>query len=75
MRGGSSCSSGRGCRAPRGADAGFWRSCAWPSAIPDRGPWQTLDWAPPDIVAEPVLADSEEREGSYLVLMKWYPAR
>ena len=32
------------------------------------------DGAPPDSVAEAVLAGAEDRGGSYLVLMKWYPA-
>jgi hypothetical protein len=29
--------------------------------------------APPDSVAEAVLAGGEDRDGAYLVLMKWYP--
>jgi hypothetical protein len=35
--------------------------------------WQAPDGAPPGSVAEAVLAGAEEQEGSYLVLMKWYP--
>ena len=28
---------------------------------------------PSDSVAEAVLADGEEQDGAYMVLMKWYP--
>jgi hypothetical protein len=41
--------------------------------LPDEIPWQVPDVAPPDSVAEAVLAGAEEQEGSYLVLMKWFP--
>ena len=41
--------------------------------LPDEIPWQVPDGAPPDSVAEAVLAGAEEQEGSYLVLMKWFP--
>jgi hypothetical protein len=41
--------------------------------LPDEIPWQVPDGAPPDSVAEAVLAGDEEQEGSYLVLMKWFP--
>jgi hypothetical protein len=40
---------------------------------PDEIRWQVPDVAPPDSVAEAVLVDAEEQEGSYLVLMKWFP--
>jgi hypothetical protein len=43
--------------------------------LPDEIPWQVPDVAPPDSVAEAVLAGAEEQEGSYLVLMKWFPGR
>ena len=36
-------------------------------------PWRVPDLAPPDSVAEAVMAGSEDGEGAYLVLMKWYP--
>ncbi len=41
--------------------------------VPEEIPWQVPDGAPPDSVAEAVLAGGEESEGTYLVLMKWYP--
>jgi hypothetical protein len=41
--------------------------------LPDDIPWQVPDGAPPDSVAEAVLAGAEDHEGSYLVLMKWFP--
>jgi hypothetical protein len=41
--------------------------------LPDEIPWQVPDGAPPDSVAEAVLAGAEAQEGSYLVLMKWFP--
>jgi hypothetical protein len=36
-------------------------------------PWHVPDLAPPNSVAEAVMAGSEDGEGAYLVLMKWYP--
>ena len=36
-------------------------------------PWRVPDLAPPNSVAEAVMAGSEDGEGAYLVLMKWYP--
>ena len=36
-------------------------------------PWHVPGFAPPDSVAEAVMAGSEDGEGAYLVLMKWYP--
>ena len=41
--------------------------------IPDEISWTVPAGAPPDSVAEAVLAGSEDQEGEYLVLMKWYP--
>ena len=41
--------------------------------LPDEIRWQVPDVAPPKSVAEAVLAGAEEQEGSYLVLMKWFP--
>lgn len=41
--------------------------------LPDEIRWQVPDVAPPESVAEAVLAGAEEQEGSYLVLMKWFP--
>ncbi len=41
--------------------------------LPDDIRWHVPDGAPPDSVAEAVLAGSEKTEGTYLVLMKWYP--
>jgi hypothetical protein len=41
--------------------------------LPDEIPWQVPDVAPPDSVAEAVLVGAEEQEGTYLVLMKWFP--
>ena len=35
--------------------------------------WRVPHLAPPNSVAEAVLAGSEEGQGTYLVLMKWYP--
>jgi hypothetical protein len=35
--------------------------------------WQVPAKAPPNSVAEAVLAGGEEQDGAYLVLMKWYP--
>jgi hypothetical protein len=42
--------------------------------LPNEIPWQVPDVAPPDSVAEAVLVGAEEQEGTYLVLMKWFPA-
>jgi hypothetical protein len=36
-------------------------------------PWRVPEMAPPDSVAEAVLDGSEDQDGAYLVLMKWYP--
>ena len=36
-------------------------------------PWRVPALAPPDSVAEAVMAGSEDGQGAYLVLMKWYP--
>ncbi len=36
-------------------------------------PWRVPDWAPPDSVAEAVMAGGEDQDGAYLVLMKWCP--
>jgi hypothetical protein len=36
-------------------------------------PWKVPDAAPPDSVAEAVLAGGEEQDGAYMVFMKWYP--
>jgi len=41
--------------------------------LPEDISWQVPEGAPPNSAAEAVLAGSEEREGDYLVLMKWYP--
>lgn len=41
--------------------------------LPNEIPWQVPDVAPPDSVAEAVLVGAEEQEGTYLVLMKWFP--
>ncbi len=41
--------------------------------LPDDTPWQAPDLAPPNSVAEAVMAGGEDLEGAYLVLMKWYP--
>ncbi len=41
--------------------------------LPNEIPWQVPDVAPPDSVAEAVLVGAEEEEGTYLVLMKWFP--
>jgi hypothetical protein len=35
--------------------------------------WRVPAQAPPDSVAEAVLAGGEDQDGAYLVLMKWYP--
>jgi hypothetical protein len=35
--------------------------------------WRVPDQSPPSSVAEAVLGGGEDREGAYLVLMKWYP--
>jgi hypothetical protein len=40
---------------------------------PENVPWKVPDAAPPDSVAEAVLAGGEEQDGAYMVLMKWYP--
>jgi hypothetical protein len=40
---------------------------------PENVPWKIPDAAPPDSVAEAVLAGGEEQDGAYIVLMKWYP--
>ncbi len=42
-------------------------------SLPDEIRWQVPDVAPPYSVAEAVLAGAEEQEGTYLVLMKWFP--
>jgi hypothetical protein len=39
----------------------------------DNIPWHVPDHAPANSVAEAVMAGSEDGEGAYLVLMKWYP--
>ena len=36
-------------------------------------PWRVPDNAPPDSVAEATLAGGEDKDGAYLVLMKWWP--
>jgi hypothetical protein len=41
--------------------------------LPGDIPWVIPDGSAQDSVAEAVLAGSEQREGTYLVLMKWYP--
>ena len=41
--------------------------------LPEDIPWRVPDLAPPDSVAEAVLAGGEDQDGAYLVLMKWYP--
>jgi hypothetical protein len=41
--------------------------------LPDEIRWQVPGGVPPESVAEAVLAGAEEQEGSYLVLMKWFP--
>jgi hypothetical protein len=41
--------------------------------LPNEIPWRVPDVAPPDSVAEAVLVGSEQQEGTYLVLMKWFP--
>lgn len=41
--------------------------------LPDEIVWHTPPNAPPNSVAEAVLAGSENESGQYLVLMKWYP--
>ena len=41
--------------------------------LTDDIPWCVPDLAPPNSVAEAVMAGSEDGEGAYLVLMKWYP--
>ena len=41
--------------------------------LTDDIPWRVPDVAPPNSVAEAVMAGSEDGEGTYLVLMKWYP--
>jgi hypothetical protein len=41
--------------------------------LADDVPWRVPDLAPPNSVAEAVMAGSEDGEGAYLVLMKWYP--
>jgi hypothetical protein len=40
---------------------------------PANVPWHVPDVAPPDSVAEATLAGGEDKDGAYLVLMKWYP--
>ena len=41
--------------------------------LTDDIPWRVPDLAPPNSVAEAVMAGSEDAEGAYLVMMKWYP--
>ena len=41
--------------------------------LTDDIPWRVPDLAPPNSVAEAVMAGSEDGQGAYLVLMKWYP--
>ena len=41
--------------------------------LPEDIPWRVPDRAPPDSVAEAVLAGGEDQDGAYLVLMKWHP--
>jgi hypothetical protein len=41
--------------------------------LTDDIPWKVPDAAPPNSVAEAVMAGGEGEEGAYLVLMKWYP--
>ena len=41
--------------------------------LADDIPWRVPDHAPANSVAEAVMAGSEDGEGAYLVLMKWYP--
>ena len=41
--------------------------------IPEGIVWHVPDGAPPESVAEAVLAGGEDQAGTYLVLMKWYP--
>ncbi len=41
--------------------------------LPDEIPWRVPEGAPPHSVAEAALAGSEDADGIYLVLMKWYP--
>jgi hypothetical protein len=36
-------------------------------------PWRVPATAPPNSVAEATLGGSEDQDGAYLVLMKWYP--
>lgn len=41
--------------------------------LPDEIIWQTPPEAPANSVAEAVLAGSENEDGQYRVLIKWYP--
>ncbi len=41
--------------------------------LPADIPWVVPDGAPVDSVAEATLAGGEDEDGTYLVLMKWYP--
>jgi hypothetical protein len=47
--------------------------CETMITLPGDIAWQVPDGSPPDSVAEAVLAGATEHEGTYLVLMKWYP--
>jgi len=41
--------------------------------LPDDIPWEVPNDAPPNAVERAVLSGSENEEGQYMVLMKWYP--